>query len=105
MHSLQGCCLSSCVCELGDKIELILNAQNSPKMGAPEMEGLEWSFGSASISTQEQAGSQGQRLFTDTGSQVWKEPGLSPVPEIQLILALRDSSCPRAGLNPQQRSK
>jgi len=29
-------------------------------MGAPKMEGLEWSLGSASISTQKQAEAQGQ---------------------------------------------
>ena len=69
------------------------------------MEALEWSFGLASISTQKQAEAQGQMVFMDSASQVWKEPGLSPVQkEIQLILALRDS-CPRAGLNAQQCSK
>lgn len=40
------------------------------------MEGLEWSFGSVSTSTQKQAEAQGQVLFTDSASQVWKEPVL-----------------------------
>lgn len=105
LHSLQHCWLWTCVCEQGDKIDLILNAQHSPKMGAPQMEGLERSFGSASTSTQKQAEAQGQVLFTDSASQVWKEPVLSPVQKIQLSLAARKSSCPRAGLNPQQCSK
>lgn len=69
------------------------------------MEVLEWIFGLASTSTQKQAEAQDQVLFMDSASQVWKEPVLSPVQKIQLSLAARNSSCPRAGLNPQQCSK
>lgn len=51
-------------------MDLILNANHSPKMGAQKMEVLEWSFGSACISTQKQDEAQDQMVFMDSASRV-----------------------------------
>lgn len=101
LHSLQHSWLGSCVCELGDKIDLSFHQRWSTTDGRFGGEfwvniHLPW----------KQTETQSQLLLTDSALQVWKEPGLCPEQEqIQLILSLRDSSCPRPGLNPQQCSK
>lgn len=61
---------------------LILHTQQT----APKTGDLEWSGGLAFVPTQKQPGAQGQMLLIVSASQVWKEPGRSPVwREIQLI--------------------
>lgn len=105
LHNPQHCWLWSRVCDLADKIDLILwTAIHQGWSTTDGRFGVE--FWSNTHLPWKQAETQSRVLFTDSALQVWKEPGLYSVQkQIQLILPLRDSPCPRPGLNPQQCSK
>lgn len=95
LHNLQHSWLWSCVCELSDKMDLILNAQ---RWGSTEGR-----FGGEFWLTPISPGSRlkpraVQRLSLAGLERAWSVPWT----EADSIPPLRDSSCPKPGLTPQQ---